>query len=409
MRTSIVTMVAVLALPGASGAQNTISPTNGASVRLEPHNGQTQFRLGDPVTVDLVFYGGSASDAVVTSVNPYLPVPDEVDLEPLDGWLRAHTARPGQGLSEMPEHFSGAPIRVPILLNRDVTVLYPTHYEVRVTTTRLLTQTPTGLAPGRCDPCTTNALGLDIVAQRVPADEAALVAKVSQRLEDINRELVNDRKTPLKDRMSAEHREEFEHQIEASKKIDPSTPEGKARGEALLRQLAAPVNADFAHQDELEAERREGAQKLAYLIGDDAIRAKVRLIAEDPEDGSDATPISPILLDGLPSSFNKQLQLDLLEEAWQDPRRVPTGILQNALREAKELMHSSMPTPQGLVWAGGEDESQAALAENRREIDEIEATLDLRTPANRAATLAWLKAQGAPNQFNHRRAALAEQ
>ena len=348
MRTLFVTMAGILGLGVVTAP---VSAQSGATVRLEAHNGQTQFRLGDPVIVDLVFTGGSASDAVMTSVDPYLPAQDEVNLEPLDGWLRAHRSRPGQGMSEMPAHFSGAPIRVPILLNRDITFLYPTHYEVTVTTARMRTETPKGFVPGRCDPCTTEPLGIDILPQRLPAVEAALVSRLSGQLEELSRETTGP---------------------------------------------------DMAHHDQLETERRADAQNLAYLIGDDAIRAKVRLIAEDREDGSDATPIAPIMVDGLPSSWNKPLQLDLLEDAWQDTSRVPTTILQSALRQAKELMHSSMPTPDNLLWIGDNDERQAALAENRREIDEIEATLDLRTPENRATTLSWLKDQAAPNQFNGR-------
>ncbi len=360
MRSTPVVMTAVLVLTGVAVAQIPVSPSDSspetAIVHLEPHNGQTRFRMGDPIVVDLVFAGGSPSDVVVSAVNPYLPSPDQVDLEPVDGWVRTHPTTLTQVLTASPTHFSGAPIRVPILLNRDVRFLYAMHYELRVTTERLRTQTPTGFLPGRCSPCTTNALDLDILPMRDPADEAALVAKLSGALDQMN-------------------------------------------GEAT----------DLKTTSEVEAERRNDAQQLAYLPGDDALRAKVQLIAADPENGADATPISPILVDGLPSTQDKTLQLDLLEDAWQDPHRVPTSILQSALRQAKQLMHSFSVTPDGQVWAGDNDQRQAALEENRREIDEIEATLDLRTPENRAATLLWLKAQAAPNQFNHRQLPLVGQ
>ena len=350
MRTLFVTTAGILGLGVVTAP---VSAQSGATVRLEAHNGQTQFRLGDPVIVDLVFTGGSASDAVMTSPTWFLPGPDAVALQPLDGWLRTHDAAFYIPPSGTQTPFAGAPIRVPILINHTVTFLYPTHYELTVVTTRLLTQTPAGYRPGECYPCETNSLGIDILPERVPQDEAALVAKLSGRIGELNHE---------------------------------------------------QVNADPVHRHDLEAERSNDAQRIAYLIGDDAIRAKVHLIAEDPDTSSvsDAAAITRMMMEGLCSSWNKQLQLDLLEDAWQDPSRVPTSALQRALRQAKQLMHSSMPTPDNLLWIGDNDERQAALAENRREIDEIEATLDLRTPENRAATLSWLKDQAAPNQFNNR-------
>lgn len=354
--------------------------------------------MGDPVNVDLVFSGTSPNAAVVTTVNPYLPVSDRVDIQPLDGWVRTHTTIVSQSLAELPQPLGAAPIRVPILLNRDINFVYATRYSVTVTTERLRTATPEGFAPG--EPETTNALAIDILPRRDADVEPALVASLSRRLDDISSELANDRKTPLKDRMTPEQRGKIEKQIEAFSKVDPSTPEGKAQAEALLPKMNAAIQADLTHQEQLEAERRALALRLAYLPGDEATRVRIHFIAADPEKGEDAAPIGPIFLDGLPSSQNKRLQLDLLEDAWQDPDRVPTHILQTALRQAKELMHSSMVTSDALLWAGNEDERQAALEENRREIDEIQATLDLRTPENRVATIAWLKAQAVPNQFN---------
>ena len=344
--TAVALALATLAPAQTENPQPATGPDS-ALVRLEPHNGQTQFRMGDPIIVDLVFAGGSPSDVVAATVDPSLPAQDQVDLEPVDGWVRTHPTSLSQALTAPPTHFSDAPIRVPIVLNRDVRFLYAMHYDLRVTTERLRTQTPTGFIPGRCDPCTTNALGLDILPMRDAADEAALVAKVT-------------------------------HGLAA---LDGDSADAKAT---------------------IEGARRTDAERLAYLPGDDALRAKVQLIADAPENGSGATSIGNILVDGLPATQDKRLQLDLFEDAWQDPHHVPTSILQSALRQAKELMHSSMVTPDSEVWAGDNDARQAALEENRREIDEIEATLDLRTPENRAATLEWLKAQAAPNQFNGR-------
>ena len=106
--------------------------------------------------------------------------------------------------------------------------------------------------------------------------------------------------------------------------------------------------------------------------------------------------------DGLPGSRNKQLQLMLLEASWRDPHRVPTSELHAALRQAKELMHKQMVTDEATLWAGTVEERQTTLEEYQAEIDEIIATLPLRTESNRKETIDYLKKSAVPNQFNKR-------
>jgi hypothetical protein len=115
---------------------------------------------------------------------------------------------------------------------------------------------------------------------------------------------------------------------------------GRKQTESLQRKLSELTTNKLAALQKQEDAQREAAVRLAYLPGDDAVRAKVHFIADEREAG-DANPIGPIMRDGLPSSRNKQLQLTLLEAAWHDPNRVPTSELHNALRQAKELMQKT--------------------------------------------------------------------
>jgi hypothetical protein len=56
--------------------------------------------------------------------------------------------------------------------------------------------------------------------------------------------------------------------------------------------------------------RRDRVVRLAWLGGDDAVRAKGHSIVADEEKG-DTNPIDPIVLDRLSSSLNFELQLKL--------------------------------------------------------------------------------------------------
>ena len=163
--------------------------------------------------------------------------------------------------------------------------------------------------------------------------------------------------------------------------------------------MRAIMTERLAESQKREDARREAAVRLAYLPGDDAVRAKIRLLAEEGETG-EANPIGPIMVDGLPSSRNKQLQLSLLEAAWRDPHQVPFAGLQTALREARELAHQQMVVDESVLWAGTAEQRQAALKEYQAEIDEIVATLPQRTESNRAETIEFLKSLAVPNQFN---------
>jgi hypothetical protein len=52
------------------------------------------------------------------------------------------------------------------------------------------------------------------------------------------------------------------------------------------------------------------------------------------------------------------------------------------------------------LWAATEEDRKTALEENQREINEIVATLPLRSEKNRDETIQFLKSRGIANQFS---------
>jgi hypothetical protein len=400
---SHVSQLAILALGlacGSGAAQNSTpvgDENSGAAVRLEAHNGQTHFKIGDPVTLDLVFTSRSPEYVVNTDTTPYLPVSDLVELAPEDGWVRSHSSFRGLGQNGSTlENLGSSPVRVPVLLNRTITFQKPGHYEVTLTTERLRTSDTlmnvTSLET--CDRCrTTNAFDIDLSA-RDESEEAALVVSLSRELEETKNQASAGILTP-------EQKEELSREVETQVRTADSSEASEKQTDALLRKLNDMVSNQLAAIQKQEDARREAATRLAYLAGDDAVRAKVHFIADEREDG-EANPIGPIMRDGLPSSRNTQLQLTLLEAAWHDPHRVPTSELHSALRQAKELMHKQWVTDEATLWAGTVEARQTALEEYQAEINEIIATLSLRTESNRTETVNYLKQLGVSNQFNMR-------
>jgi hypothetical protein len=65
-------------------------------------------------------------------------------------------------------------------------------------------------------------------------------------------------------------------------------------------------------------------------------------------------------------------------------------------------MHKQWVTDEATLWAGTAEERQRALDEYQAEINEIIATLPLRTESNRKETIDFLKHLAVPNQFNKR-------
>ncbi len=393
--------LAILALGfawGSGTAQNStplkVDTNSDATVRLEAHNGQTHFKIGDPVTLDLVFTSRSPGYVVNTDTTPYPPVSDLVELAPEDGWVRSHVSFRGNSQNgNALANLGSSPIRVPILLNRTITFDEPGQYEVTLTTERLRTSddwTPTSLET--CDPCrTTNAVAIELSA-RDESEEAALVKSLSRVLEETNSSMSAGELSP-------EQKEEISREIEDQESTADSPESSRKRSEGLLRKVSELASNRMAAIQKQEDARREAAVRLAYLAGDDAVRAKVHFIGDQREVG-EGNPIGPIMRDGLPSSRNKQLQLTLLAAAWRDPHRVPNSELHNALHQAKELTHKQWVTDEDMLWVGTVEERQMALDQYQAEINEVIATLPLRTESNRTETIDFLKKLAVPNQFN---------
>jgi hypothetical protein len=368
-----------------------------AAVHLEPHAGRTIFRIGEPVILDLVFASRSPGYVVKTDDNPHLPASDQVDIAPDGGWVRTQASFRGQALNgNAITTLAGDPIRVPVLLNRTITFLKPGHYEVTVTTERLLKAENMMVATSleSCEPCrVTNAIGIDI-SEADNSQESALVLSLARKLEDTAK--------PTDNRISPEQKAAIDHLQLELRQSTGSTEADHKRQEALLQELGTfVVSQESAAQKRTDA-RREAAVRLACLDGDDAVRAKVHFIAaETQEDSGDPNiGIAWILVDGLASSRNKQMQLALVEGAWRDPKLLPTPALQMALRQARELTQKDWVTDESVIWAGTPEQRQATLQEYQREVNEIIATLPLRSESNRTETINFLKALGVPNPFN---------
>jgi hypothetical protein len=378
-------------------AQSQSSPTPGdsfAAVRLEPHVGQTHFKLGDPIILDLVFTGASPSYVVKTDNSPYLPPTDKVDILPDTGWTRTRNSVRGLPLNlNALATLDGEPIRIPVLVNRIVTFLNPGHYEVTLTTERLRISETLMKAGStdKCDVCRkTNSVGIDI-AERDPAQEPELVASLTRTIDET-------KETPLENPLTAEQQAQMQHEISEMQVGADLSDEDRERDHALLEKWNETIRGQAAAIEQRREARRDAALRLACLDGDDAVRAKIRFIATSGLGDPDS--VDWLMLNGLSSSSNRQLQLDLLEQAWRNPQNVPTYQLQTALRQARQLAHGQIVTDEPRAWTSTPEERQARLKELQNEIDALVASLPQRTEENRARTIAYLKGLGVPNQFN---------
>jgi hypothetical protein len=169
-----------------------------------------------------------------------------------------------------------------------------------------------------------------------------------------------------------------------------SAEEQKKKNEAMMKKMGDILEKQETLTQDHEQARREAAERLAYLPGDDALRAKVRFIAAATDNG-DPDPVGFIIVSGLPSSRNLELQLTLLQQAWRDPQHAPTLILQSALRQARELVRKGWVTDDQMVYAGTSEERKMAQEALQSDLKEIVATLPLRSGENRDRTIDFLE------------------
>lgn len=119
------------------------------------------------------------------------------------------------------------------------------------------------------------------------------------------------------------------------------------------------------------------------------MRQKVRWILAAKDDGND--DIGLVMLGGLAHSRNLQLQTQLLEAAWSDTQRVPTGLLQSALQQTKAFLQNETFELYDSHGVPGRTQPHAqAVAEYDRELSEVVATLPHRTGSNREQTAYYL-------------------
>jgi hypothetical protein len=294
-------------------AQETPPATHveGVDVRLETKDGRTQFKLDEPIWLELVFTSQTPGFEVNSTI--YNDMSEQVNITPAEGWFRSHGTSGHDYLTTT--KLGEEPIRIPVLLNQGFVFEKPGHYEISVTTGRVI-GSQEGFAGTRL---TTNTIALEIAAPN-GQEEAALVRVLSDQIAN-----------------------------------------GKGQ------------------------ERQDAAVRLAFLSGDDAIREKVRWLLDPRNDlGED---VQQQMLDGLASSGNLKLQLDLLEAAWRDPRQVPEPAVLDAMQQTRAFMRKQTLDGWTMSVAAKTDAaSKLADQERQRDISEMVDTLPQRTGENRRDT-----------------------
>ena len=318
---------------GFSTAQTVVStepaPISQAEVRLEAHQGKTQFLLGDVIRLDLVFQDVAFPDrrAEVPKNKAYMPVrgqrtvnsidyndlADEVTITPSTGWFKWQGKSGHDYMSSEPLDATG--IRMDLVLNQGYVFHEPGHYEIAVTTWRMSAE---GDYVARAR--TTNTVGIDIAAR--PVDEE----------------------------------------------------------EALVRSLDAEIAGSKGKA------RKRAAEGLSYLTGDAAARAKVKWLLAGNGD------VSNQMSEGLASTRDQTLQLGLLKAAWDDPKRAPDGTLQYALGRAERFAQGKAE-PGLVMWGPAEKPdavTSALAAESRDDVQRVIASLPQRTGLVRRDTTYYL-------------------
>jgi hypothetical protein len=359
------------------------------TVRLEAHDGKTEFAIDEPIYMDLVFKGHAAGYSVETGSNPAQPIGDTIYVSPDGGWVRTHQSLLGKsidGNALVP--LGGEQVRVPVLVSRVILFQKPGDYDISVATQRVVSKDLRRVEQfENCDPCpATNSVRIHLF-ERTRSEEAALLTSLSQVLERTHTLVPGGG-------ITAEEKEEATTEFERVQQM-PDTRE-KEKREKLMLQKISRMAEEMLHEDEKrQADRLLAAQRLAYLPGDDALRAKIHFIAE-VGDGSDGDLVGFIMVDGLAASRNKQLQLDLLKALWHDPGHVPSHVLHDALFNARSLIHD------GIVkddWGMSTEERKAYWGQYTKDLDELVATLPSRSEPTREQTIEFLKNSAVPNRI----------
>ena len=396
---AVASIALMCASAAAQNAPSTPVTDAAANVHLEPHEGQTHFKLGDPIFVDLVFTGPSSTYIVKTDSSPYLPPQDQVQVAPADGWVRTRTI-----VRALPVNLTAIAsleaeaVRVPVLVNRTITFQHPGHYQIAVATDRLRIADTILKAPApqqqQCLACrTTNAVGIEI-DDRDAEEKASLVASLTQQIESTKEPSPASVFTPSEQQ---EAQDQMDHEISEFLLGADRSEEDKTRDAVLIWKWNEAVRKQAAALETRKTARRDAAIQLACLSSDEATRAKVHLIATSAT-GGDPDSIDWIMVNGLTSSSNQRLQLDLLQQAWRDPQNVPTYQLHTAIQQAKELALTQTVASEPQPWATP-DPRHVQSKELQAELDALIATLPQRAQENRTQTIDFLNSLGVSVQL----------
>ena len=309
---TVIALLVVIAL-GIAGAQQpaVVNHVDGVEVRLEPKDGRAQFKLDEPITLELVFVAHTTGFAVNTVVYPDMS--EQVDITPAEGWFRQREHSSHDYLTK--ETLGETPIRIPVLLNQGIVFLKPGRYEISITTSRLMdTQDGTTWHLVKTNPVS----------------------------------------------------------------IEVAAPDEKAEAD-LVRSLSSQIAASSGKA------RKEAAAQLAFLGGDEAVRAKVRWLSDPGQE------VQQEMLKGLASSRNLQLQLELLQAVWRDPQHVPSNYVLTAIEQTRAFSRKQTLPGWTMVFSEKKDQaSKLAQEDLERDLSEIVATLPQRTGMNRRETAYFL-------------------
>lgn len=134
--------------------------------------------------------------------------------------------------------------------------------------------------------------------------------------------------------------------------------------------------------------RSEAAEDLAYLTGDAAIREKVKhYLLSDPD-----PCVAQSIEKGLAISGNKDLEFQLVDEAWRSPQRVPDRALLDQMIHMADLAAGNPVRGWTQVMPeSSAEEKRRSSSQQEFYRQQIERTIAPRRGDNKAQTEAWLQ------------------
>lgn len=147
---------------------------------------------------------------------------------------------------------------------------------------------------------------------------------------------------------------------------------------AEVRELVAEI-ASAGNTREGHPARATAVAKLAALGGDDAVREKIRMMRASDDDIRQNTPLA------LASTRNLELQLSLLEAAWNDVSQAPFYDLAWALQQTRSLMRGEVQPGWTMVAGVKADEAtRRAAQEHSADVDTMIRSLPQRSGESRS-------------------------